>query len=121
MGTATAKRAKSARTDEPRARYVYASATHLEVELVDGRKISVPIEWYPRLATATPAQRNRWELLGRGTGIHWPDLDEDLSVEGIVAGRRSGESQKSFKRWLRYYRQGKQVPVLELPLPDWAK
>jgi len=72
----------------------------LTVELSDGRAISVPLEWYPRLVHGTPEERKHWRLIGRGEGIHWRDLDEDISVEGLVAGRPSGESQASFKAWL---------------------
>jgi hypothetical protein len=72
----------------------------LQVELADGRSISVPLSWYPRLAHATPKERAKWRLIGEGEGIHWPELDEDISVENLVLGRRSGESQKSFQRWL---------------------
>jgi hypothetical protein len=71
----------------------------LMVKLSDGREVSVPLEWYPRLMAGTPAERNRWELNGNGIGIHWPDLDEDVSVEGLLAGRRSMESNASFKQW----------------------
>jgi hypothetical protein len=71
------------------------------VELVDGRALTVPISWYPRLAHGTGAERSHWRLIGRGEGIHWPDLDEDISVEGLLAGRRSGETQQSLKRWLQ--------------------
>lgn len=77
----------------------------LVVDLTDGRTISVPLAWYPRLLYGSPQERNNWELIGMGEGIHWPDLDEDLSVEGIVFGRPSGESQRSLKRWLEA-RQG---------------
>lgn len=72
----------------------------LIAELNDGRTISVPLTWYPRLLQATPEERDNWRLIGRGQGIHWEDLDEDISVEGLLAGRASGESQASFKRWL---------------------
>lgn len=72
----------------------------LSVELIDGRTVSVPLVWYPRLAHATPAERAHWRLIGRGEGIHWPDLDEDISIANLLAGKRSGESQRSFKRWL---------------------
>ena len=72
----------------------------LTVELSDGRTISVPLAWYPRLTHATPEDRNRWRLIGRGEGIHWTGLDEDISVEGLLAGRSSGESQRSLLRWL---------------------
>ena len=72
----------------------------LSVDFVDGRTISVPIEWYPRLAHGTPAERANWVLIGRGEGIHWPDLDEDISVENLLTGARSGESQRSLGKWL---------------------
>jgi|SRR5437870_12921455 len=77
----------------------------LTVDLLDGRTVSVPLSWYPRLAHATPAERANWRLIGRGEGIHWPDLDEDISVAGLLAGRPSGESQSSLRRWLES-RQG---------------
>ena len=73
----------------------------LSVELADGRTISVPLAWYPRLAHAAPGERGNWRLIGGGRGIHWPELDEDVSVENLLAGKASGESQASFKRWLR--------------------
>ncbi len=72
----------------------------LTLDLADGRTISVPLAWYPRLLHGTPEERARWEWIGDNEGIHWPDLDEDISVEGIIAGRRSGESQRSLQRWL---------------------
>ena len=72
----------------------------LTVELSDGRTIAVPLAWYPRLIHATKKERGNWRLIGKGQGIHWPDLDEDVSVEGLLAGRPSGESQESFRRWL---------------------
>ena len=72
----------------------------LVVELSDGRALAVPLVWYPRLWHGTPEERNRWRLIGRGEGIHWPELDEDLSVDGLLAGRPSGESQRSLQRWL---------------------
>ena len=72
----------------------------VQFELSDGRTVSAPLAWYPRLAHGTPAERARWRLVGRGSGVHWPDLDEDISVEGVLAGRPSGESQASLKRWL---------------------
>lgn len=72
----------------------------LVLELSDGRTVSTPLAWYPRLSHGTPAERSKWEFIGNGSGIHWPDLDEDLSVDGILAGRQSGESQRSFQRWL---------------------
>ena len=79
---------------------VHVSDDEVAVDLEDGRSVAVPLAWYPRLAHGTPKERNHWRLIGRGDGIHWPDLDEDISVEGILAGRHSGECQRSFKRWL---------------------
>jgi len=73
----------------------------LIVDLADGRTLSVPVSWYPRLAHGTPAEQSEWELIGRGHGIHWPKLDEDIAVEDLLAGRRSGESPTSLKRWLQ--------------------
>ena len=72
----------------------------LSVDLSDGRTISVPLEWYPRLVYVTAKERKNWRLIGKGHGIHWEDIDEDISMEGILAGRPSGESQKSFKKWI---------------------
>jgi len=72
----------------------------LSVCLSDGRTISVPIAWYPRLSHGTPDERDHWRLIGDGRGIHWADLDEDISIENLLAGHPSGESQTSFKRWL---------------------
>jgi hypothetical protein len=72
----------------------------LSVDLSDGRTISVPLAWFPRLTYATPSEQNNWRLVGKGYGIHWEELDEDVSVEGLLAGKPSGESQTSFKKWL---------------------
>ena len=72
----------------------------LTVELSDGRTISVPVAWYPRLSHGTSEERDHWRLIGNGRGLHWPDLDEDISVENLLAGQPCGESQSSFKRWL---------------------
>ena len=84
----------------PKAEKVKVSKDTLIVDLSDGRTILVPLEWYPRLLNATAAERNNWRLIGRGHGIHWEDIDEDLSVEGLLAGRPSGEGHESFKKWL---------------------
>ena len=73
----------------------------LIVDLADGRTVSAPLAWYPRLLYGQPGERNNWRLIGEGEGIHWPDLDEDLTVAGLLAGRRSGESTESLKRWLK--------------------
>ena len=72
----------------------------LIVDLSDGRTVSVPLAWFPRLLHGTLEERNKWRLIGEGEGIHWPDLDEDISVENLILGKPSGESQKSFKKWL---------------------
>ncbi len=77
----------------------------LTVDLVDGRTVAVPLAWYPRLAHGSPAEREQWRLVGRGEGIHWTGLDEDISVEGLLAGRASAESQASLERWLRSRKQ----------------
>ena len=85
----------------PHAVAVTVSDDAVTVDLVDGRTLSVPIAWYPRLAHATPTERTKWRLTGRGQGIHWPDLDEDVSVEGLLAGRGSRESNASLDKWLK--------------------
>jgi hypothetical protein len=72
----------------------------LSVALSDGRSLLVPLSWYPRLQHAMPAERNNWQLLGDGYAVEWPDLDEHIGIEGLLAGRRSGESKRSFDRWL---------------------
>src|ERR1035437_3023375 len=76
------------------------TADTLSVELSDGRTLAVPLAWYPRLLDASAEERQHWRLIARGGGIHWEDLDEDISVAGLLAGRPSGESQASFKKWL---------------------
>lgn len=91
---------------EARAQRVSVTEDTLVVELVDGRTIAVPVTWYPRLAHGNQAERRNWRLIGEGEGIHWPDLDEDISVEGLLAGRRSGETQTSLRRWLRSRKAG---------------
>jgi hypothetical protein len=79
----------------------------LTVDLSDGRTVSVPLAWFPRLLHGTAEERNKWRLIGNGEGIHWPDLDEDISVENLILGKPSGESQKSFKKWLEARAKGK--------------
>jgi hypothetical protein len=79
---------------------VSVSDNTLTVALADGRSISAPLAWYPRLASGSVVERNNWRLIGRGEGVHWPDLDEDISVDNLLAGARSGESDRSFKQWL---------------------
>lgn len=72
----------------------------LSVELADGRTIAVPLEWFPRLSHATVAERNTWRLIAGGRGVHWPRIDEDISMANVLAGQPSAESQASFKKWL---------------------
>jgi hypothetical protein len=79
---------------------VVLSEDALSVELADGRTIAAPLAWYPRLAHATAEERNSWRLIGGGRGIHWPLIDEDVSVANLLAGQPSAESQSSFKKWL---------------------
>ena len=78
----------------PRATSVTCDEEYLTVQLDDGRRLSVPLDYYPRLLNATPAQRENWELLGDGFGIHWPDVDEDLSVEGLLRGSPAPDSTR---------------------------
>lgn len=85
---------------DPWAKSVAVTGDRLTVELADGRTVSVPLTWYPRLAHATENERQEWLLLGEGYAIEWPAVDEHISVEGLLAGRRSGESQASLNRWL---------------------
>jgi hypothetical protein len=79
---------------------VAVSEETLSVELADGRTIAAPLAWYPRLVHATAEERNSWRLIANGRGIHWPAVDEDISVANLLAGRPSAESQSSFKKWL---------------------
>ena len=79
---------------------VSVTADTLSVDLSDGRTLAVPLAWYPRLLNASSEERRHWRLIARGRGIHWEDLDEDISVAGLLAGRPSGESQASLKKWL---------------------
>jgi hypothetical protein len=72
----------------------------MTVHLDDGRTLSVPLAWYPRLLHGSKLEREKLEMIGDGEGIHWPDLDEDISVEGLLAGRRSAESNASLSHWL---------------------
>ena len=85
----------------PRAVKVTVTEDTLSVDMEDGRTISVPIGWYPRLAHGTPQERANVQISGAGFGFHWPDLDEDIGVEGLLLGKRSSESPKSLERWLQ--------------------
>lgn len=80
--------------------HVAVTADTLRVELSDGRSFDAPLAWYPRLLHGTPPDRANWRLIGVGSGVHWPDLDEDISVENLLMGKPSGESQASLKKWL---------------------
>lgn len=95
----------------PNAENVTITEDTLTVDLSDGRTISAPLAWFPRILQATPEERKNWRLIGKGQGIHWEGIDEDISVEGLLAGRPSGESQVSFKKWLdqRTSRQAKRA------------
>ena len=91
-----------------------ATATSVEVkehtlsfDLSDGRTIVAPLAWFPRLNHGTPAERGNWRLIGEGQGAHWPELDEDISIEGLLLGRPSGESQASLARWLEQRKRAK--------------
>jgi hypothetical protein len=85
---------------EPVAVHVTVTEDKLTVDLADGRSLVVPLDWYPRLMHGSPAEQRNWQLLGDGYAIEWPDLDEHVGVEGLLAGRRSGESEQSFERWM---------------------
>jgi len=84
----------------PNAQDVRVTSDTLTVELRDGRSVAVPLEWFPRLIHANEKERNNWRIIGGGDGVHWEDVDEDISIEGLIAGRASGESQASLKKWL---------------------
>ena len=85
---------------EPLALQVSVTDENLIVGLVDGRSLTVPLSWYPRLLKASQKERQNWQLLGDGYAIEWIDLDEHIGIEGLLAGRKSGESHSSFERWL---------------------
>ena len=88
-------------TSIPSATQVRVNEDALSVDLSDGRSITVPLAWFPRLSHGSQGERDNWRLIAGGRGIHWNDLDEDISVEGLLAGKSSGESQISFKKWLQ--------------------
>ena len=93
-------------SDALKATAVEVTGDSLVVELADGRSISAPLAWYPRLVHGTEVERAHSRFIAGGEGIHWPDLDEDISVEGILAGRPSGESLRSLQRWLESRKAG---------------
>ena len=108
MSTSTAKQRM---TPKPLAARV--TGEMLYVDLADGRTLGVPVAWYPRLAHGTAPERNRVEI--GAMGLHWPDLDEDIEIEGLLLGERSGESATSFARWLSYRNKGELPPVPTFP------
>ena len=85
---------------DPVAVNVEVTSDKLIVDLADGRSLVVPLSWYPRLLHGAETERRNWQLLGEGYAIEWPDLDEHIGVDGLVAGRRSGECDESFRCWL---------------------
>ena len=84
----------------PAIQSVSVGRLRLTFELEDGRTVTAPLDWFPRLKQATAHERKNWELIGAGFGVHWPDLDEDISVENMLLGQRSMESERSFQNWL---------------------
>lgn len=86
---------------DPTAQHVEVTDQHLTVDLTDGRSVTVPLAWFPRLLHGSAAERANWRLLGEGYGIEWPNLDEHIGIEGLLAGRGSGESPESLARWLK--------------------
>ena len=107
--------------DEVLATNLHFADDSLTVDLADGRTITVPLSWYPRLEHATKHERENWEMLLDGEGFHWPDLDEDLSVDGFVKGRPSSESKRSFERWLKAKNEGRGLTIPELDAYDEAQ
>ena len=106
------------RRDEVLATNLHFTDESLIVDLADGRTVTVPLSWYPRLVHATNNERENWETVLNGEGFHWPDLDEDLSVDGFVKGRPSGESKRSFERWLKAKNEGRGLTIPELNAYD---
>ena len=90
----------SSLTADIKAQNVIITNDTLTVALNDGRSISVPLAWFPRLLHGTPDEQRNWRLIGNAEGIHWADLDEDISVENLLLGKPSGESEDSFRKWL---------------------
>lgn len=88
------------RISEAVARSVRVTDEGVVAELMDGRTLSVPRSWYPRLLDGSQEERDNWRLIGRGEGVYGPDLDEDIGVEDLLAGRSSRETQESLRRWL---------------------
>ena len=105
---------------EGRAQHVKVTADTLTVDLTDGRTISVPLAWFPRLVHGSVAERNNWRFIARGEGIHWIDLDEDISVEGLLHGHQSRESPVSLEKWL-HSRRGRGSSGQKTPDKRWGR
>ena len=90
------------------------SDDRITIDLADGRSVSVPLQWFPRLLHGTPAERAKYELLPGG--VYWPELNADVSVAGVLNSEKSGESSRSFRRWLEYRPRGEKEPIPEFPL-----
>ena len=99
----------------PVAETVIVTEDTLTVYLSHGRSLSVPLAWFPRLVHATPVERRGWRLIGRGHGIHWEKLDEDISADGLLASRPSGESRASFEKWLFARRASRHEVLIDVP------
>jgi len=104
------------------ARIVEAEVNEAEVtvHLEDGRSVTTPLEWYPRLAFATSEERQTYEITGRGRGLHWPMLDEDLSVEGMLSGTPSAEGAQSLKGWKEALRERRRLRKKGEEPPPWG-
>ena len=102
------------KTNEVLAVNISCSSESLTAELADGRVVSAPLSWYPRLVHATQAERDNWQIEGNGDAIRWPDLDEDILVEALLVGWPSRESEKSFNRWLKAKNEGRGLTIPEL-------
>jgi hypothetical protein len=98
----------SSATTDARVESVVVSADAISVRLVDGRTITAPLDWYPRLADGTPAEHANYRIEAQGHAIHWPDLDEDLLVEHLLDGKRSLEGRRSLERWRASRRQSRE-------------
>ncbi len=109
------------KTNEALAVNVRCSNDTLTAELADGRVVSAPLSWYPRLVHATQAERDNWQLEGDGDAIRWPDLDEDILVEALLVGSPSRESELSFNRWLKAKQEGRDLTIPELRAYEESK
>jgi Protein of unknown function (DUF2442) len=102
--------------DDLHATHVLTTDHHVTVTFDDGRTISVPVNWYPRIAHGTPEERANIEIWD--DGLYWPDLNADMSFRAIFLGKKSGEGPRSFARWLSYHARGEREPIPTLPLPS---